>query len=165
VGRGGAARSLDWGWEAAAAAVDGEQTLQRGSGKVENSGKERAVEMQTRESKSGLVGSSRTCLGSRRRLGRARAGAGKPAGCVAARAAAAQRGEARGEPARGGERQGGCWGSMWRRGKRRGAAGARETVSEGGRITSAGQSRGRTGGRRRGICLQFPESAGTPLKS
>jgi hypothetical protein len=53
-----------------------------------------AREMQTRESKRECVGSSRMCSGSRRRRGHARAGAGKPAGVVAARAAVAQRGEA-----------------------------------------------------------------------
>jgi hypothetical protein len=39
--------------------------------------------------KSECVGSSRMCSGSRRRRGGARAGAGKPAGGVVARAAAA----------------------------------------------------------------------------
>jgi hypothetical protein len=89
VGRGGALGALDQGWEAAAAAVDGEQKLRRRSGEVESLGKEMAVEMQMRESKSECVGSFRTCSGSRRRLGSAGAGAGMPAGCVAARAAAA----------------------------------------------------------------------------
>jgi hypothetical protein len=65
---------------------------------VESSGKRRVVEMQTRESKSECVGSFRTCSGSRRRLGCAGAGAGEPAGCVAAWAAAAAR---RGEAGRG----------------------------------------------------------------
>jgi hypothetical protein len=89
---------------------------------VESSGKRRVVEMQTRESKSECVGSFRTCSGSRRRLGRAGAGAGKPAGCVVARAAAARRGEARGEPARGGERRRRCWGGTWREGRRCGGS-------------------------------------------
>jgi hypothetical protein len=81
-----------------------------------------AVEMQTRESKRECVESSRTCSGSRRRRGHARAGAGKPAGVVAARAAAARRGEARREAARGGKRRRRCWGGTWREGRRRGGS-------------------------------------------
>jgi hypothetical protein len=98
VGRGGALGALDRGWEVAVAAVDGEQGLRRGSDEVWCSGEEMAVEMQTCESKRECVGSSRTCSGSRKRRGHAGAGAGKPAGVVAARAAAARRGEARREP-------------------------------------------------------------------
>jgi hypothetical protein len=56
--------------------------------KVWCSGEEMAVEMQMRESKRECVGCSRTCSGSRRRRGHAGAGSGKPAGVVAARAAA-----------------------------------------------------------------------------
>jgi hypothetical protein len=69
VGHGGAARALDRGWKAAEAAVDGKPRLRRGSGEVGCSGKGKAVEMQACESKSGFVGSSRTCLRSRRRHG------------------------------------------------------------------------------------------------
>jgi hypothetical protein len=70
VGHGGALGALDQGWEVAAAAVDGEQKLQRRSGEVESSGKEMVVEMQTRESKSECMASFRMCSGSRRRHGR-----------------------------------------------------------------------------------------------
>jgi hypothetical protein len=76
VGRGGAAGALDRGWEAAEAAVDGKPGLRRGSGEVGCSGKGKGVEMQSRKSKSGFVGSSRTCSRSRRRHGRAGAAAG-----------------------------------------------------------------------------------------
>jgi hypothetical protein len=50
------------------------------------------------------------------------AGAVKPAGGVAARAAAARHGEASRRPARGGERRRGRWGGTWRMGKRRGGS-------------------------------------------
>jgi hypothetical protein len=89
---------------------------------VKSSGKRRVVGMQMRESKSECVGSFKTCSGSRRRLGRAGAGAGKPAGCVAARAVVARRGEARGELARGGERRRRCWGGTWPEGRRCGGS-------------------------------------------
>jgi hypothetical protein len=62
----------------------------------------------------------------------ARVAAGKPTARVEARAAATRHGAARRGPARGGERRRGCWGSTWRRGKRRGAAGARHMAGEGG---------------------------------
>jgi hypothetical protein len=110
VGRGSALGALDRGWEAAAVAVDGEQKLRRRSGEVWCFGEEMAVEMQMRESKRECMGSSRTWSGSRRRCGRVGAGAVKPEGVVAARAAAARRGEARREPARGGKRRRRCWG-------------------------------------------------------
>jgi hypothetical protein len=66
VGHGSALGALDRGWEAAAAAIDGEQKLRRRSGEVWCSGEEMAVEMQMRESKRECVGSSRMCSGSRR---------------------------------------------------------------------------------------------------
>jgi hypothetical protein len=115
---------------------------------VESSGKRTVVEMQTRESKSECVGSFRTCSGSRRRLGRTGAGAGKPAGCVAARAAAARRGEARGEPAQGGERRRKCWGGTWREGRRRGGSRSSAHGLRGRR--GSGREENRAGGRRRG---------------
>jgi hypothetical protein len=113
-------RSTGLVWEAVAAAVDGEQELRRRPGEVESSKEEMAMEMQTRGSKRECVGSSRMCSGSRRRHGRAGAGAGKPAGVVAARAAAARRGEARRGPARGGKRRRRCWGGTWCEERRRG---------------------------------------------
>jgi hypothetical protein len=45
VGRGGALGAVDRGWEAAWAAVDGEQKLRRTSGEARWSGKEMAMEM------------------------------------------------------------------------------------------------------------------------
>jgi hypothetical protein len=85
-----------------------------------------AREMQTRESKRECVGSSRMCSGSKRRRGRTRAGAGKPAGVVAARAAAARCGEA-GKGQRevrkaAGKAQEGTWHGLERRGGGRCAA-------------------------------------------
>jgi hypothetical protein len=65
----GAAGALDPGWEAAAAAVDGEPRQRRGSGKVWSSGKRKAVEMQVRECKSEFVGNSRMYFKSRKRHG------------------------------------------------------------------------------------------------
>jgi hypothetical protein len=134
MGCSGALGALDRGWEAAAAAVDGEQKLRRRCGEVWCSGEEMAVEMQMRESKRECVGSSRTCSGSSRRRGHAGEGASKPAGVMAARAAAARRGEARREPARGGKRRRRCWGGTWREDRRRG----------GGRCAAHGR-RGRRG--------------------
>jgi hypothetical protein len=66
----------------------------------------------------------------------------QPAGCVAARAAAARRGGVRIGPARGGERRRGHWGGTWHRGERRGAAGARHMAGDGGRVHGREQSRG-----------------------
>jgi hypothetical protein len=87
------------------------------------------VEMQTCEIKRECVGSSKMCSGSRRRRGHVGAGAGKPAGVVAARAAAARRGEARRELARGGKRRRRCWGGTWCEERRHG----------GGRCTAHGR--------------------------
>jgi hypothetical protein len=95
-----------------------------------------------REGKSEFVESSGMCFRSRRRHGRAGTAAGKPTARVEARATAARCGEAGRGPARGGEWRAQCWGGTWREERRRGAAGARETVGEGSGITSAGQSRG-----------------------
>jgi hypothetical protein len=69
VGRGGAGRALDWGWEAAEATVDGKPGLRRRSGEVGCSGKRKAVEMHVCERKSESVGSSRTYFKSRKRHG------------------------------------------------------------------------------------------------
>jgi hypothetical protein len=71
---------------------------------------------------------------------RARAGAGKQAACVAARAAAARRGEGRGEAS--GGRASGWRGRWWACGAERsgmGVAGAWEMAGEGGGVTSAGE--------------------------
>jgi hypothetical protein len=62
VGHGGALGALDRGWEAAWAAVDGEQKLRRRSGEARWSGKEMAVEMWVRELKKKCIGSSRMCF-------------------------------------------------------------------------------------------------------
>jgi hypothetical protein len=66
VGRCGAARALDQGWEAA---IDEKPGLRRGSGKVPCSGKLKAVEMHVCERKSESVGSSRMYFKLRRRHG------------------------------------------------------------------------------------------------
>jgi hypothetical protein len=70
VGRGDALGAMDRGWEAAAVAVDGEQKLRRWSGEVESSGRGKAVQLWVWECKSGFMGNSRICSGSRRRHGR-----------------------------------------------------------------------------------------------
>jgi hypothetical protein len=66
VGRGGALGALDQGWQAAAAAVDGEQKLRRRSGEVECSGRGKAVEMWVRKYEREGTGSSRMHFKSRR---------------------------------------------------------------------------------------------------
>jgi hypothetical protein len=124
----GAAGALDQGWEEAAAAVDGEPWQWWGSGEVWSSGKRKAVEMQVHECKSEFVESSGMCFRSKRGHGRVGTAAGNRRGAWHAQAAAARRGGARRGPAEAG--------------KRRRAAGAWEMVGKGGRITSAGQSRG-----------------------
>jgi hypothetical protein len=134
VGCDGAARVLDRGWEAVAAAVDGEPRQRRGSGEAWSSGERKAMEMQAHDGKSEFMGSSRTCFRSRRRYGHAGAAAGKPAAHVEARAAAARHGGARrGQCGPGsGERGAGA-----ARGAKRGAAGAagaRHMASEGGGV-------------------------------
>jgi hypothetical protein len=157
VGCGGAARALDRGWEAAAAAVDGEPRQRRDSGEVWSSGERKAVEMQARDGKIEFVGSSRTCLRSRKRHGRTGAAAGKPAARVEARAAAARCGEARrGQrgPGSGGRGAGAARGAKE---GGAGAAGAREMIGEGGGITSACRAGERTGGRQRGPSCNFPK--------
>jgi hypothetical protein len=67
VGGGGATEALDQGWEAAEAAVDGEQELRRSSGKASCTGRRRRSRMGVRECKSESVGSSGMYLKSRRR--------------------------------------------------------------------------------------------------
>jgi hypothetical protein len=76
---------------------------------------------------------------------RARAGAGKPAACVAARAAAAQRGGAGRSQRRPGRRWARALEGTWRGEERRGAAGAREMAGEGGGLTGAERNREREG--------------------
>jgi hypothetical protein len=66
MGRGGALGALDQGWEAAAAAVDGEQKLRRRSGEVESSGRGKAVQMWVGKCEREGTGSSRTHFKSRR---------------------------------------------------------------------------------------------------
>jgi hypothetical protein len=69
------------------AADDGSQRLRRTSGEVRWAGQRKVSKMGVCKCKSECVGSSRMCSGSRRRRGCAGAGASKPAGGVAARAA------------------------------------------------------------------------------
>jgi hypothetical protein len=59
VGEGDAVCALDRGWEAAWAAVDGEQKLRRRSGEVRWLGKKMAVGMWVRECERECIGSSR----------------------------------------------------------------------------------------------------------
>jgi hypothetical protein len=59
VGYCGAAGALDRGWEATAAAVDGEQELRRRSGEVESSGKREVSKMGVCKCKSKFTRSSR----------------------------------------------------------------------------------------------------------
>jgi hypothetical protein len=140
VGGGDAAAVLDRGWEAAAAAVDGEPRQRRCSGEVWSSGERKALEMHARDGKSEFVGSSRTCFRSRRRHGRTGAAAGKPAARVEAWAAVARRGEARrGQRGPGSGGGGGVGAARGAKEGGAGAAGARETVGESGGITSAGR--------------------------
>jgi hypothetical protein len=95
VGRGGTLGALDRGWEAVWVAIDGGQRVRWGSGEAWWSEQKKGSKMGVCKCKSECVGSSRMCSGSRRRRGCAGAGAGKPAGGMAARAVAAGRGEAR----------------------------------------------------------------------
>jgi hypothetical protein len=149
VGGGDAAGVLDRGWEAAAVVVDHEPRQRRCSGEVWSSGERKAVEIQARDGKSEFVGSSRTCFRSRRRHGHAGAAAGKPAARVEARAAAARRGEARRGQCRPGSGGRGAGAARGAKEGGVGAAGARETVGQGGGITSAGRAGERSRGRRR----------------
>jgi hypothetical protein len=70
VGGGGATEALDQGWEAAEAAVDGEQELWRSSSKMSRSGRRTRSRMGVRECKSESVGSSGMYFKSRRRHGK-----------------------------------------------------------------------------------------------
>jgi hypothetical protein len=99
VGCCGAARALDRGWEAAAAAVDGEPRLRRRSGEVESSGRRKVGKMGVCKCKSTFTRSSRTCSRSRRRHGRAGAAAGNRREAWRLGATAARRGGARIGPA------------------------------------------------------------------
>jgi hypothetical protein len=162
-GGGDAVGVLDRGWEAAGAAVDGEQELRRSSGGASRTGRRKAVEMQVRECKSEFVKSSGTCFRSRRRHERAGTAAGNRRDTWHTRAAAARRGGVGRGPARGGERRRGAGTA---RGAKRGGAGQlelRHMAGEGGGVGREKTERGRTGGRRRRTLLQFAKSAGTPL--
>jgi hypothetical protein len=108
VGCCGAARALDRGWKAAAAAIDDESRQRRGSGGVESSGKRKAVEMHVCERKSESVGSSRTCSRSRRRHDHAGVAAGNRQEAWRLGATVARRGGAGRGPARVGKRRAGC---------------------------------------------------------
>jgi hypothetical protein len=114
VGCGGAVCALDPGWGAAVTAIDGELKPRRRSGGVWWSEQGKVSEMCVCKCKSKCVRSSRRCLVSRR-CGCVGAGAGTPAGAVAAQATAAQRGESRGGQRRVGKataRQGRARGSV-----------------------------------------------------
>jgi hypothetical protein len=150
VGGGDATGALDRGWEAAAAAVDGEPRQRWCFGEVWSLGERKAVEMQAHDGKGEFMGSSRTCFRSRRRHGHAGAAAGKPAARVEARGAAARCGGARRSqrgPRSGGQGEGAA------RGAKRGGAGAaraRHMAGEGGGVGQREIRERGTGGRQRG---------------
>jgi hypothetical protein len=83
------------------------------------------------------------CSESRRRRGCAGARVGKPAGGMAARAAATQRGEAGAGQRGSGKRQRGCWGGARHGLERHGVAGARHMAGEGGGASGAEKQRSR----------------------
>jgi hypothetical protein len=132
VGCCGAARALDRGWEAAAAAINGELRLRWGSDEVESSGRRKVGKMGVCKCKSEFTRSSRTCFKLRKRHGERGQELASSAARVEARAVAARHGGAgagQREPgssgagagaARGGEESGA------------GAASARHMASEGG---------------------------------
>jgi hypothetical protein len=72
---------------------------------------------------------------------RARAGAGKPEACVAARAAAARRGGAGRGPARGGEQRAWCWRALGAEKSSAGQLGLGKVAGKGGGVMGARQSR------------------------
>jgi hypothetical protein len=108
VGGRGASRALDRGWEAAAAAVDGEPKLRRRSGEVESLGRRKVGKMGVCKCKSKFTRSSRTCSRSRRRHGCVGAAAGNRREAWRLGATAARCGEAGRGPARAGKRRAGC---------------------------------------------------------
>jgi hypothetical protein len=128
------------------AAVDGELRPRRRSGEVWWSEQGKMSEMCVCKCKSECARSSRMCSGSRRRCGCVGAGAGMPAGVVAARTTAAQHGESRGgqrgvgkaaakqRGTRGMAQSGAeAAGALHMAGKSGGGASGRETEEEGGR--------------------------------
>jgi hypothetical protein len=163
VGRDGAARALDRGWEAAAVAVDGEQELRWGSSEVGSSGERKVVEMQACDGQSEFIGSSWMCFRSRR-------GHSAREQLLASRRHAWSLGRRRRDVEKRGEGQRGVGSGGAGAGAARGteesgagAAGARHMAGKGGGSRARAEQRRGTGGRRRGTYLQFPKSAGTPL--
>jgi hypothetical protein len=105
VGGSSATEALDQGWEAAEAAVNGEQEIRRSSGKASRTGRRRRSRMGMHECKSESLGSSGMCFKSKRRHGEREQ--------VLASSAARCGGAGRG-PAPGGERRARCWSGTWR---------------------------------------------------
>jgi hypothetical protein len=141
VGYCGAAGALHRGWEVVAAAVDGEQELRRRSGGGEL-GKERGEQNGCVQVQEQVHEELQDVLRVQKKSRSRRSSCWRPAGCVAARAAAALHGGARRGPARGGERRRGRWGGTWHRGEQCGSAGARHMAGEGGGVHGREQSRG-----------------------
>jgi hypothetical protein len=149
MGRGGAVCALDRGWGAAVAAVDGEPKPRRRSGEVWWLEQGKVSEMSVCKCKSECARSSRMCSGYRRRCGCVGAGAGTPAGGVAARAAAARRGESRSGPARGREGGGKAEEDAWHGSERRGGGGGAAHCRQERRRRVGQRNRGGRGWRRK----------------
>jgi hypothetical protein len=150
VGRGGAAGALDQGWEAVAAAVNGELRLRQGSGEVESSGRRKVGKMGVCKCKSEFTRSSKTCFKSRRRHGERGQELASSTVHVEARAAAARCGGV-GAGQRGpGNGGAGAEAARGAKGSGAGAAGARHMAGEGGGGRAQRKQREGTGGRQRG---------------
>jgi hypothetical protein len=67
------------------------------------------------------------------------------------------------KPPEAGQAVGAALEGTWRKFKRRGAAGARETAGEGGGVGRENTERGRSWRLKTGTCLQFSKNEGTPL--
>jgi hypothetical protein len=164
VGRGGALGALDRGWEAAAAAVDGEQKLRRRSGEVESSGKERGEQNGRVQVQEQVHEELQVVLGVQKKARSRGSSCWQPAGGVASRGDGGAMWRCR-------EGSSAVWGTAARPlgrhvAQRRAARDSRCTAHGRRRRQRSGAEnteRERTGGRRRGTDLLFSKSAGTPL--
>jgi hypothetical protein len=95
VGRGGALGALDRGWEAAEAAVDGEQELRRRFGEVESSGKEKQCKCGCGNARGRALG-TQGCPSSREEGTASESWCWRPTGTVAAAGGARAEVEQRG---------------------------------------------------------------------
>jgi hypothetical protein len=141
VGGSDATGVLECGWEAAEAADDGEQELQRSSGGASCLGRRKRSKMGVHECKSESVGSSGTCFKSRRRHSEVEQVLASSAARMVAWATAARHGGARRGPAEAGKRQARCWSGTWRGEERRGGSWARENSRRGWRGRAQGEQR------------------------